>query len=41
MKLGRLVEDSNRFTGKSLKTRDEPLAEQVRATDKVIEALEP
>lgn len=40
MKMGGLVEDSIRLAAKSLETRDEPLAEQVRAADKVIDALE-
>ncbi|MBB3994448.1 phosphate transport system protein [Sulfitobacter undariae] len=40
MKMGGLVEDSIRQAVTSLETRDEPLAAQVRAADKVIDALE-
>ncbi len=40
MKMGGLVEDAIRQAAKSLETRDEPLAEQVRAADKVIDTLE-
>ncbi len=40
MKMGGLVEDAIRLAAKSLETRDEPLAEQVRAADKQIDILE-
>jgi phosphate transport system protein len=40
MKMGGLVEDSIRLAAKSLETRDEPLAEQVRAADRQIDILE-
>jgi phosphate transport system protein len=40
MKMGGLVEDAIRLAAKSLETRDEPLAEQVRAADKAIDLLE-
>lgn len=40
MKMGGLVEDAIRQAAKSLETRDEPLAEEVRAADKVIDLLE-
>lgn len=40
MKMGGLVEDSIRQAAKSLETRDEALAEKVRAADKVIDVLE-
>jgi len=40
MKMGGLVEDAIRQAAKSLETRDEPLAEKVRAADKTIDALE-
>ncbi|KIN72465.1 phosphate signaling complex protein PhoU [Sulfitobacter guttiformis] len=40
MKMGGLVEDAIRQAAKSLETRDEPLAAQVRAADKVIDKLE-
>ena len=40
MKMGGLVEESIRLAAKSLETRDEPLAEQVRAADKQIDILE-
>ena len=40
MKMGGLVEDSIRLAAKSLETRDEQLAEQVRRADKAIDALE-
>jgi phosphate transport system protein len=40
MKMGGLVEDAIRQAVTSLETRDEPLAEQVRAADKTIDALE-
>jgi phosphate transport system protein len=40
MKMGGLVEDAIRLAAQSLATRDEELAEQVRAADKSIDALE-
>lgn len=40
MKMGGLVEDAIRLAAKSLETRDEPLAEQVRAADRQIDILE-
>ena len=40
MKMGGLVEEAIRLAAKSLETRDEPLAEQVRAADKQIDILE-
>jgi phosphate transport system protein len=40
MKMGGLVEDAIRQAAKSLETRDEPLAEQVRKADKQIDILE-
>ncbi len=40
IKMGGLVEDAIRLAAKSLETRDEPLAEQVRAADKQIDILE-
>jgi len=40
MKMGGLVEDSIRLAAKSLESRDEPLAEKVRAGDKAIDQLE-
>ena len=40
MKMGGLVEDAIRQAAKSLETRDEALAEKVRAADKAIDALE-
>ncbi|MEQ6248076.1 phosphate signaling complex protein PhoU [Sulfitobacter sp. HNIBRBA3233] len=40
MKMGGLVEDAIRQAAKSLETRDEPLAEKVRAADKAIDQLE-
>ncbi|UWR23947.1 phosphate signaling complex protein PhoU [Sulfitobacter sp. S190] len=40
MKMGGLVEDAIRQSAQSLETRDEPLAEKVRAADKQIDALE-
>jgi phosphate transport system protein len=40
MKMGGLVEDAIKQAAKSLETRDEPLAERVRAADKVIDVLE-
>lgn len=40
MKMGGLVEDAIRLSAKSLETRDEPLAEQVRLADKQIDILE-
>ena len=40
IKMGGLVEDAIRQAAKSLETRDEPLAEEVRAADKVIDLLE-
>ena len=40
MKMGGLVEEAIRQSAKSLETRDEELAVQVRANDKAIDALE-
>ena len=40
MKMGGMVEDAIRQSAKSLETRDEELAEKVRAGDKAIDALE-
>ncbi len=40
MKMGGLVEDAIRLGAQSLETRDEALAEDVRAGDKAIDALE-
>lgn len=40
MKMGGLVEDAIRLGAQSLETRDEELAEKVRAGDKTIDALE-
>ncbi len=40
MKMGGLVEDAIRLGAQSLETRDEELAEQVRAGDKAIDTLE-
>ena len=40
MKMGGLVEDAIRMAAKSLETRDEELAEQVRNGDRVIDDLE-
>lgn len=40
MKMGGLVEDAIRLAAESLETRDEELAEKVRAGDKAIDALE-
>ena len=40
MKMGGLVEDAIRLGAQSLETRDEELAEQVRAADKSVDALE-
>lgn len=40
MKMGGLVEDAIRQSAKSLESRDEPLAEKIRAADKAIDALE-
>ena len=40
MKMGGLVEEAIRLAAKSLETRDEPLAEEVRAADKQIDILE-
>jgi len=40
MKMGGLVEDAIRQAVTSLESRDEQLAEQVRAADKIIDALE-
>ncbi len=40
MKMGGLVEDAIRLAAQSLETRDEELAEQVRAGDKPINSLE-
>ncbi|MCX7559777.1 phosphate signaling complex protein PhoU [Sulfitobacter sp. F26204] len=40
MKMGGLVEESIRLSARSLETRDEELAEQVRSDDKAIDALE-
>ena len=40
MKMGGLVEDAIRMAAKSLETRDEELAEQVRNGDRVIDGLE-
>jgi phosphate transport system protein len=40
MKMGGLVEDAIRLSAQSLESRDEELAEQVRAGDKAIDALE-
>ncbi|MGC1495960.1 MAG: phosphate signaling complex protein PhoU [Sulfitobacter sp.] len=40
MKMGGMVEDAIRLAAQSLETRDEELAEQVRAGDKAIDALE-
>ena len=40
MKMGGLVEDAIRLSAQSLETRDEELAEKVRAGDKAIDALE-
>ncbi|QUJ77668.1 phosphate signaling complex protein PhoU [Sulfitobacter albidus] len=40
MKMGGLVEEAIRLSAKSLETRDEPLAEQVRAGDRAIDLLE-
>ena len=40
MKMGGMVEDAIRLGAQSLETRDEELAERVRANDKAIDALE-
>ncbi|KIN61096.1 Phosphate transport system regulatory protein PhoU [Sulfitobacter noctilucae] len=40
MKMGGMVESAIRLSAKSLETRDEELAEEVRAADKSIDALE-
>ena len=40
LKMGGMVENAIRLSSKSLETRDEELAEQVRAADKGIDALE-
>ncbi len=40
MKMGGMVEDAIKLAAQSLDTRDEELAEQVRAGDKAIDALE-
>ena len=40
MKMGGMVEDAIRLAAQSLETRDEELANQVRAGDKPIDALE-
>ncbi len=40
MKMGGMVENAIRLSAKSLETRDEELAEEVRGADKAIDALE-